>query len=226
MKKITLLFAAVAVCFGLTLNTFAQKKSSVPPVYLNVTIEDFVTAEGEPIGIGSDKPNGGNGYYVHGLDGVTAEFNSNGYLNFKSGNRLVNAYYTSPLGDSPTGSTLPAKDTATNVQILTFVNDLYLQTMGIGEVRCQGFGVNVPLPNYRRTVGYRAGRGTITNTAWVMITHPDDRTWIMTPTSGGVCQPNSDDIARIRDEKLSGKPVPDIDYGRFLMPFRLILTRQ
>ncbi|MBA3601247.1 MAG: hypothetical protein H0W45_08435, partial [Acidobacteria bacterium] len=97
--------------------------------------------------------------------------------------------------------------------------------MTVGEVRCEGLVAGFPLGEYTRHIGYRAGRGTITNTGYVKVTHPYDNTWIMESNSGSACG-NYDNIARIRDAKNSGKPVPDIDYGRYSMPFKLILTRQ
>lgn len=227
MKKITLLFFAVAVSFGLTVFTFAQKKTSVPPVYLNVTIDDGVSQS--LYGIGSD----GGGVYSHGTDSVEAQFLSTGVLDFKSsaGIRKINAFYSTSLGDSQTALTLPASETAASFQILTFVNTPPFQNMGIGETRCQGLGVNIFTSGNTRTIGYRAGRGTITNTGYVRAARLSNnefnkRVWTLESYTGDVPCSTYDNIARIRDAKTSGKPVPDTDYGRYNMPLKLILTEK
>jgi outer membrane lipoprotein-sorting protein len=209
--------AAILLCLAVTISTFAQKNRGVDVVNLNVTIDDTVSQG--LFGIGSY----GGSTYFHGLNLVEAQFLSSGVLSFKSGNRFVNAFYSTP--EEMTSNSLPAMDSKTNVKFITFVGSQYLQTMAIGEVRCEGLVVSLPSADYTRQIGYRAGRGTITNTGYVKVTHPDNITWYMESNSGGTCG-SYDNIARIRDAKNSGKPVPDIDYGRYTMPFKLILTRQ
>ncbi|MDQ3062963.1 MAG: hypothetical protein M3R14_08905 [Acidobacteriota bacterium] len=210
--------AAILLCLTVTISTFAQRNRGVDPVNLNVTIDDTVSQG--LFGIGSD----GGGIYSHGQNFVEAQFLSSGVLSFKSGgNRAVNAFYPTPF--EMTSNSLPAMDSKTNVKFITFVGSKYLQTMTIGEVRCEGLVVSLPSADYTRQIGYRAGRGTITNTGYVKVTHLYNDTWYMESNSEGTCG-SYDNIARIRDAKNSGRPVPDIDYGRYSMPFRLILTRQ
>jgi len=211
--------AAILLCLTITISTFAQKNRGVDAVNLNVTIDDTVSQG--LFGIGSD----GGGIYSHGLNLVEAQFLSTGVLSFKSGgSRAVNAFYSTPVDIN--SNSLPTMDSKTNVTFLTFVKSgMYLQTMTVGEVRCEGLVVSLPLGDYTRHIGYRAGRGTIANTGYVKVTHPNSDTWYMESNSEGTCG-NYDNIARIRDAKNSGRPVPDTDYGRYSMPFRLTLTRQ
>jgi hypothetical protein len=147
-----------------------------------------------------------------------------------SGTRVVNAVYSTPV---EIGAILPVSmDSSANVNIKTFVTALKFQDMAVGQSQCVGAGVNISFNDAAqtvRTIGYRGGRGTITNTAYVHVTHPNTNTWILEPTPQTNCggADNSlDNIARIRDAKTKGKTVPDTDYGRYYMPFRLTLTRQ
>ncbi|MDQ3750759.1 MAG: hypothetical protein M3367_17340 [Acidobacteriota bacterium] len=221
MKKLNTFLTAMMICLSLTLISFAQRRAT--PVNLNVTIDDLVS---QTAGIRSD----GLGTYLTGQDSVTAQLTEYGWFNFVSGTRVVNAIYSTPV---EIGATLPVSmDSRTNVNIKTFVTSLKFQDMAIGQSQCVGAAVNINLNDTAqtvRTIGYRGGRGTITNTAYVYVTHPDANTWILEPTPQTNCggTDNSlDNIARIRDAKTKGKTVPDTDYGRYLMPFRLTLTRR
>jgi hypothetical protein len=218
-NKIFKVLVLITFCLSLSIGILAQKNKGVASVNLNVSIDDFVSQN--LFGIGSD----GIGSYVHGESLVEAQFLSSGVLSFKSGNRSVNAYYSNSLGDSQTTQTLPPADSNSNVKFITFVGSKFLQTMAVNESRCEGLVVSFPLGDYTRQIGYRAGRGVLTNTGYVRVTHPDVNTWIMESDSGGNCSGN-ENIARIRTAKTSGKTEPDIDYGIYNMPFRLILTRK
>lgn len=214
MKKSTIIFAALAICFALTTNNFAQKVSSV---YLKVAIDDSVS---QVNGIRSD----GNGSYINGQSAVSAVFGQYGYFTLNSGNRVINAIYSLPID----GSTSLSSDSKTGVVITTFADSTYLQNMPIGSIQCKGLAVNINLGDAaatKRTIGYRAGRGDLTITGYIKVTHPDSNTWIMESNSQGTCS-GFDDVARVRDAKTKGKTVPDTDYGRYFMPLRLILTRQ
>jgi hypothetical protein len=195
----------------------AQNNKAVTPVNLSVTIDDSVNQSGS-VGIGSDL----GGAYVNGQQSVAAQFLSTGVFSFKSGTRTVNAYYGLPI--DPVTQPLPASDSDTGVQILTFVKSTYLQTMAIGEQRCEAIAVNFDLGSMTRTIGYRAGRGTISNTGPSLVSHGDNDTWIIQSDSGSVCS-SYDSVARVRDAPKTGKP-GDIEHGRYFMPFRLVLTRQ
>jgi hypothetical protein len=81
MKKLTIIFSAIAICFGITINTFAQKgkpSSSPTPTPSPTPTDVFVEAKFEPIGsdnttvnkITMDKALS----YVHGAEGVEARF--------------------------------------------------------------------------------------------------------------------------------------------------------
>ncbi|HEX8289192.1 MAG TPA: hypothetical protein VF556_14420 [Pyrinomonadaceae bacterium] len=223
-NKVFKFLALITLCLSLSINILAQRNKGVDPVNLTVSIDDLVSQN--LYGIGSD----GIGSYVHGENLVEAQFLSSGVLSFKSGNRFVNAYYSNSfgsnsLGDSLTTQTLPSSDSNFNVKFITFVGSKYLQTMAVNESRCEGLVVSFPLGDYTRQIGYRAGRGDLTTTGYVKVTHPDINTWIMESNSGGSCSSN-DSIARVRMAKTSGKTAPDIDYGRYNMPFRLVLTRK
>ena len=221
MKKITVIFAALAICLCFSIGISAQKRAST--VNLNVTIDDLVS---QGAGIRSD----GQGAYFNGQNSVQAQLTEYGWFNFVSGTRIVNAVYSTPV---EIGATLPTTfDSKTNVNIKTFVTSLKFQDMTIGQSQCVGMGVNISFNDAAqtvRTIGYRGGRGVITNTAWVKVTHSDNNTWILEPTPQtdcGVADNSNDSIARIRDAKTKGKTVADTDYGRYYMPFRLTLTRQ
>jgi hypothetical protein len=200
----------------LSLAVSGQKNKGVTPVNLSVTIDDSVNQSGS-VGIGSDF----GGAYVNGQQSVVAQFLSTGVLSFKSGTRTVNAYYG--LSIDPVTQPLPASDSDNGVQILTFVNSTYLQTMSVGEQRCEAIAVNFDLSSVVRTIGYRAGRGTISNTGPALVSHPDSNTWTIQSDSGSVCSAY-DSNARVRDAPKTGKP-GDIDHGRYFMPMRLILSR-
>jgi hypothetical protein len=68
MKKLNIIFAAIAICFGITTNTFAQ--------YVTAEFVDFGGAEGTTFNrVRMDKP---GVPYSHNVDGVTAQFYSGG----------------------------------------------------------------------------------------------------------------------------------------------------
>lgn len=66
MKKLTLIFAAITICFGITTNTFAQ--------YVTAEFLDF-GADGSLNRVRMDKP---GVPYTHGVEGVSAQFYSTG----------------------------------------------------------------------------------------------------------------------------------------------------
>lgn len=206
---------AMVFMLMLGLGATAQRNKGETPVTLDVVIDDMVSQGVQ--GFGSD----GDGPYVHGSDSVAASFLSTGVLSFKTGNRLATAYYSNliePVGDPLTGSTTGS------AYFLTFVNGLYLQTMTIGESRCQGLVGSIPISSdYTRHIGYRAGRGSLSDLSYMLITHPDADTWIMDSNSALACA-SYDNIARINDAKTKGKP-NDVFHGRYFMPLRLVLTR-
>ena len=210
----------MTVIFVLTLafGALAQPPGSQPArVYLDVVIDDTVSLGS--FGFGSD----GRGTYFNGTDGVTASFLSSGVLSFKTGTRPATAYHSTAWAIAPFLNTLDGSTTG-NAYFLTFVkSELYLQTMAVGSFRCEGLIGSIPISaDYTRHVGYRAGRGTITNLGYIRVTHPDANTWIMDSNSGA-CGAN-DNIARINDAKTKGK-ANDIFHERYYMPLRLVLTR-
>ena len=116
------------------------------------------------------------------------------------------------------------KSTQSNSTMLTFVKTgFFLQTMAIGETRCEGLVVGIPFSTDRtRYIGYRAGHGVLTDLAYMLVSHPDANTWEMDSQDSG-CSGNGN-IARINDAKNKG-PANDITHGRYFMPFRMTLTR-
>ncbi|MBK6750011.1 MAG: hypothetical protein IPG67_08385 [Acidobacteria bacterium] len=209
----------VIVVLTLILGAFAQKPGSQPAqVNLDVVIDDLVSQG--LFGFASD----GGGTYVHGSQGVAASFLSTGVLSFKTGNRTATAYYSTPV--QPVGAPL-AGSTSGSSYFLTFVRSgQYLQTMAIGSSRCEGLVGSMPIStDYARYVGYHAGKGTLSDLGYMLVTHPDANTWIMDSNSSGICGSTAyDNIARINDAKTKGK-ANDIFHGRYLMPLRLVLTR-
>ena len=227
MKKLTTILAAIAICLGISINGFAQK---VAPVYLNVQIDDSIGQQSNG-GIGSDNLTSGTDTYVHGTQSVTAAFTQYGFFTFNSGTRFVKAYYSSPLYDS---LTLPTPtDSSQGVKITTHNNSTYAQNMTVGQVLCMALSVNIPVVGYSRIIGYHAGHGTLTNTSYVKVTRLPNNfygkgVWTIESNSQGTCISSDgmvyDNTARIRDAKTSNKPAPEIDYGRYNMPFKLTLT--
>lgn len=221
MRKYFTFLTIIIISVFASVGINAQRRAV--PVNLNVTIDDLVS---QAAGVRSD----GQGVYVNGQNSVQAQLTEYGWFNFNSGARVVNAIYSTPV---EVGAVLPTpSDSQTGVIIKTFVTSLKFQDMAVGQSQCVGFGVNFNFNDAAktvRTIGYRGGRGIITNTAWVKVTHPDQNTWILEPspqTDCGAADNSNDSVARIRDAKTKGKAVPDTDYGRYFMPFRLTLTRQ
>jgi len=219
MKMIKFVMVSVALSLMLVFTAFAQKPGSQPPqVNLDVVIDD-VASQGL-YGFGSD----GGGAYVHGSQGVAASFLSTGVLSFKTGNRTATAYYSTP--EEPVGALLTGS-TSGSSYFLTFVKSgQYLQTMAIGSSRCEGLVGSMPISaDYDRYVGYHAGRGTLSDLGYMLVTHPDANTWVMDSNSAGVCGSTAyDNIARVNDAKTKGK-ANDVFHGRYYMPLRLVLTR-
>lgn len=203
-NKLFKLSSAILFCLSVTIFTLAQ--NSVNPVNLNVIIDDSVS----PFGIHSD----GGGQY-------SAQFGQYGYFTLNSGNRIINAVY-SPIEGNPSLQT----DSKQGVVITTFADGTFLQNMVNGTSLCKGLAVKINMGDAAqtvRTIGYRAGRGDLTTTGFVKVTRVDDNNWIM--ESQG-CSGALDGVARVIDAKTKGKPVPDINFGRYFMPLKLILTRQ
>lgn len=219
MKMIKFLTGNVALSLMFAFTSVAQKPASQPAqVNLDVVIDDL--ASQGLYGFGSD----GGGAYVYGSQGVAASFLSTGVLSFRTGNRTATAFYSTP--EEPVG-TLLTGSTSGSSYFLTFVKSgQYLQTMAIGSSRCEGLVGSMPISaDYDRYVGYHAGRGTLSDLGYMLVTHPDINTWIMDSNSAGLCGSMAyDNIARINDARIKGK-ANDIFHGRYYMPLRLVLTR-
>ena len=220
MKMIKFLLLSLVFCAMSTFTVYAQRPGTqVPQVNLDVMIDNDVSQN--TFGFGSD----GGGIYSHGNQGVTASFLSTGVLDFKTGNRTATMFHSNaidPVGPLLTGSTTGS------AYFLTFVKTgQFLQTMAVESSRCEGLVGSIAISaDYRRYVGYHAGHGTLTNLGYMLVTHPDENTWIMDSNSAGECGSTEyDNVARINDAKTKGKS-NDIFHGRYYMPLRLILTRQ
>jgi hypothetical protein len=170
--------------------------------------------------------------YFNGVDSAQAVFDDYGNFVFVSGARAVVFLYSPPLGDSLTTRTLPASDVRTQVRARTYkTSDTYtnLQGMSVGQAQCLGMGwVIGQYTDSERSVGFRYGRGVLSNTSFVVVTHPDDNTWVMEPAPQGACGTTflQDNVARVRDSVTARGKTTDYDYGRYVMPFRLTLVRQ
>ena len=209
----------IVVAIVLALSTAAVlgqggKQQAPPSVAVNVVIDDLVNQNGL-YGFGSD----GQGAYVNGSQGVQGTLGD--ILLFKTGNRSASAYYgnqveiTNPLSGSSSAS----------MTFMNFVDGNYLQLMGVGTTRCEALMVNFAVSSRTtRSIAYRSGRVPYTNTAYMLVTHPDSNTWIMDSNSAGFCG-TSDNIANIFDSVTKGN-ISDTPYGRYNMPLRLVLTRQ
>src|SRR5262249_41938271 len=165
--------------------------------------------------------------YSNGVNSAQAVFGTYGHFVFSSGTRSVRFLYSDSLGDSLTSRTLPASEEPTNVHGRTFnTSDPYtnLQDMFIGQQKSLGLGWFIA----ERSIGFRYGRGVLTNTSFVIVSHPDNNTWIMQPSPQYPCSGTfvQDNVARIRDAVTFHGKTTDYDYGRYVMPFKLTLTRQ
>lgn len=218
MKTKLKVLLAAAFALTMALSNSGQRPGSEPQVNLDVVIDD--TASQGMFGFGSD----GGGTYIHGSQGVTASFATTGILHFKTGNRTATAYYSAPV--SPVGELLTGSLTASTT-FMTFVKSgLYLQTMAVGSSRCEGLIGSMPISaDYTRHVGYRAGRGTLTDLNYMLVTRTNNDTWVMDSNSEPTCSSSGyNGIARINDAKNKGK-ANDIFHGTYYMPLRLVLTR-
>ena len=210
--SLVLLTAAIATV------TAQRPGTQVPQVNLDVMIDNDVSQN--TFGFSSDV----NQAYDHGSQGVTASFLSTGVLDFKTGTRTASMFYSTPI--EPVGALLTGSTTG-SAYFLTFVKTgQFLQTMAIGSSRCEGLVGSMAISaDYNRYVGYHAGHGTLTDLGYMLVTHPDEDTWIMDSNSAGACGSSEyDNVARINDAKTKGKS-NDIFHGRYYMPLRLVLTR-
>ena len=170
--------------------------------------------------------------YANGVSSVQAVFGTYGHFVFVSGSRAVKFFYLTSLGDSLTTKTLPSSEAPTQVRARTFnTSDVYtnLQDMHVGQQQCLGMGWIIgQYTNSERAIGFRYGRGVLTNTSFVIVTHLDDNTWTMEPAPQGMCSSTflQDNVGRVRDAITVRGKTTDYDYGRYVMPFKLTLTRQ
>jgi hypothetical protein len=213
------IFSTLALLILTAAAVSAQRNQGPAAVNLNVVIDDSVS--NSHAGFGSD----GAGAYAHGSQGVIAQFLSTGVLEFKTGNRTAAMHYGAPL--EPVGNVLAGPTIGPSRFITIVRSGLYLQTMDIGSTRCERLVGSQPISSDRdRYVGYRAGHGTLTDLAHVLVTRVDANTWTMDSNTGGQCNSaENDNVARINDSKTKGK-ADTIFHGRYIMPLRLVLTRQ
>ncbi|MDQ4122911.1 MAG: hypothetical protein M3209_15855 [Acidobacteriota bacterium] len=230
MNKLTYFLVATLICVGFTTNAFAQRTTTL---YLNVTIDDSVSAAS---GVQSDDPDKSDNVttpYQNGVNSVQAAFNSYGHFVFNSGARSVSFIYSLPQDE--TNSALPA-DTQSGVKARTFpINStgyIPMQKMAAGTSQCLGLGWELAagdIAGSKREIGYHYFRGDLTNTAYVTVTRSQDGSfWTMEPANRATCGGNNDvsfdNIARVRDVKTVKNKTTDYDYGRYFMPFKLVLS--
>lgn len=170
--------------------------------------------------------------YSNGVDSASAVFGVNGHFVFFSGARAVRFLYSTSLGDSLTTKTLPSSEQPTAVRARTFnTTDPYtnLQDMLIGQQQCLGLGWFIgEYTNSVRSVGFRYGRGNLSDTSFVLVTRNDENTWTMEAGPQSICSSTffDDSVGRIRASVTVKGKTTDYDYGRYVMPFKLSLTRQ
>jgi hypothetical protein len=170
--------------------------------------------------------------YMTGVASVNAVFNVDGHFVFLSGSRTVEFLYSTPLGDSLTTRILPNSEEPANVRARTFnTSEPYtnLQDMLIGQQQCLGLGWFIgQFTNSERSIGFRYGRGMLTNTSFVIVQRTDLDNWVMEPAPQTMCSTTflQDNVTRIRDSETKRGKTTDYDYGRYVMPFKLTLTRQ
>lgn len=170
--------------------------------------------------------------YSNGVASVSAVFNVDGHFVFLSGIRTVEFLYSTPLGDSLTTRVLPASEEPATVRARTFnTSEPYtnLQDMLIGQQQCLGLGWFIgQFTNSERSIGFRYGRGVLTNTSFVIVQRTDLDNWVMEPAPQTMCSTTfvQDNVTRIRDSETKRGKTTDYDYGRYLMPFKLTLSRQ
>jgi hypothetical protein len=211
LKLATLLIVLV---FPLT----AQKR--VTPVNLNVTFDDGYA---QPGGFRSDA----GGSYNNGQSGVIAQLTDYGWFNFDSGTRTATVDYSNPLE-----VLIPLPVTVENRPHTLFKSydaPFKFQSMVVGSSQCAQVAVIVLLNDAGGTNRIASFHRADTNTAWAYVTHPDAATWTIESGPQIPCGSADDSlahVARILDNKTQGRPTPAIVYGRWFVPFRLILTRQ
>ena len=101
--------------------------------------------------------------------------------------------------------------------------------MFVGQQQCLGLGWFIgEFTNSVYSVGYHYGRGNLANTSFVVVTRNDANTWTMEPGPQSFCSSTffDDNVGRVRASITVKGKTTDYDYGRYLMPFKLTLTRQ
>jgi hypothetical protein len=160
---------------------------------------------------------------MNGQNTVSAAIGQYGYFTLNSGNRLINAVYPDPQPST----NLPIR----NVVITTFADGTFLQNLPVGVFVCKGLAVNIHYNDTyqtKRTIGYKAGSGDLSQTGSVKFSRIDNDTWWIESDNLSPCGNNlgNNNIARIVDSRTKGKSFPPFVWGLYAMPLRLILTRQ
>ena len=233
MKKLIAFLTVAAIFLCVTISVFAQKKS--PSTLLNVVIDDSVSGSYGVQSDDTDKTDTTTRPYKNGTESVQAVFDSNGHFVFNSGTRLISFLYTQPYPYDV--NKILATDTQLGVKARTFpintIDYVPMQNMTIGTSQCLGLGWELPegdVEGTKREIGYHYFRGDKTQTAYIVVTY-DGNAWTIESVDrkgcGSTGDPYVNDAARVRDTKTVKGKITDYDiYGLYLMPFKLVLTRQ
>jgi hypothetical protein len=239
MKKLTTILAALAICFAITINAFAQRTTPIP---VNVVIDDTVSTNSGVQSDGSLNPDGTPIPYRHAVNSVQA--NVNDWFVFNSGTRQVKFIYGIPLDLDNPNYPLAAylePDAQSGTTVKTFPIDsntfIPMRSMAINTSQCMGLGwggVSGDVASSSRSIGYHFARGDLSNTAYVTVTRLDDnngkKVWTLESVNRANCGGNNDitydHAARVFDSKTVKNKTTDYHYGRYYMPFKLTLTAQ
>jgi hypothetical protein len=214
LDPLNVLMVLIIFAFPVT----AQKR--VTPVNLNVTIDDTYAQAG---GVRSDA----GGSYVNGQSGVIAQLTDYGWFSFDTGARNATVDFSNPL---EVLIPLPVQnENRPHTMIRSFDAPLKFQSMAVPSAQCAQIAVIVNLNNASGTNRISSYHMADTNTAWAYVQHPDAAIWTIesgTQIPCGSADNSLANVARVLDRKTQGRPAPDILYGRWFVPFRVVLTRQ
>ena len=247
MKRNFLLMLSLMLCFGFAAaRASGQKPSSLPPVPLKVTIQNF-DSTGTFCRIRSDCWNAPipNCPYIDGVDGVSANFDESGNLNIsfqdkRHKTRLVYFDYGDPnTGDPsqvfmapPPGAHVPPYPTGfqNEANVINHHTDTVpftpLQNMSVGAVQCVGLAVTFQLNGrgWRNNFHYMQNFPNSSITAYGVVTRLDANTWEVEPKASA-CNPGVATVAELNDIPLSG-PGGLTNNGMYYMPFKLTLVKR
>ena len=218
MKTCTAPLKAILLMLVLVSALTAQKRSTA--VNVNVTFDDSYAQAG---GFRSDA----GGSYINGQSGVIGQLTDYGWFNFDTGTRIATVDFSNPF---EVLIPLPVQvENRPHTAYRTYDAPIKFQDMAVASAQCAPGAVIVGLGDAGGTNRIASYHRADTNTAWAYVRHPDAATWTIESGPQIPCGSPDDslaNVARVLDRKTQGRPMPDIVYGRWFVPFRLVLTRQ